>query len=54
VEAAEAAGRQLAQEGKMSPEILNKVGREITTLDRFVATSNKICQQHLDALDEKK
>jgi hypothetical protein len=54
VEAAEAAGRQLAQEGKMSPEVLNKVGREITTLDRFVATSNKICQQYLDALDEKK
>jgi hypothetical protein len=54
VDAAEAAGRQLAQEGKMSGEVLNKVSREITTLDRFVATSNKVCQQHMDALDEKK
>ncbi len=54
LEAAEAAGRQLAQEGKMSPEVLNTVSREITPLDRFMTTSNKICRQYLDALEEKK
>ena len=54
LEAAEEAGRQLAQEGKMSPEVLDKVSREITPLDRFVTTSNKICQQRLDALEDKK
>jgi multimeric flavodoxin WrbA len=53
VDAAESAGRQLAQEGKMSQEILNGVSREITPLDRFMATSNKICQQQLDAQDKK-
>jgi multimeric flavodoxin WrbA len=53
LEAAESAGRKLAQEGRMTQEILNGVSREITPLDRFVATSNKVCQQHLDALDRK-
>jgi hypothetical protein len=53
-EAAEAAGRQLAQEGKMSLEILDKVSREITPLDRFVTTSNKISHQCLDALEKTK
>jgi len=54
LEAAEAAGRQLAQEGRMSPETLAGVSREIAPLERFVATSNKICRQYLDALDEDK
>lgn len=54
LEAAEAAGRELAQEGKMSPETLNGVISEITPLDRFVTTSNKICHQYLDALEKKK
>jgi multimeric flavodoxin WrbA len=54
LEAAEAAGQQLAQEGKMSPETLDRVSREITPLDRFVTKSNKICQQVLDALEKKK
>jgi len=53
-EAAEAAGRQLAQDGKMSPEILNAVSREIASLERFVSTSNKMCGQALDALEKKK
>jgi hypothetical protein len=38
----------------MSPETLKVVSREITPLDRFMTTSNKICQQYLDGLDEKK
>jgi len=54
LEAAEAAGRQLAQEGKMAPKTLKAVSREITPLERFVSTSNKISQQVLDALEEKK
>jgi len=54
LEAAEAAGRQLAREGKMSSETLDRVSREITPLDRFVTKSNKICQQVLDALEKKK
>jgi hypothetical protein len=54
VDAAEAAGRQLAQEGKMSPDVLNTVSREITPLDRFVTTSNRICRQYVDALEKKK
>jgi len=53
-EAAEAAGLQLALEGKMAPEVLNTVSREITPLDRFVNASNKICRQCLDALGENK
>jgi hypothetical protein len=53
LEAAEEAGRQLAQEGAMSPATLKRVSREITPLDRFVTTSNKICRQVLDAMDEK-
>jgi hypothetical protein len=52
-EAAEAAGRQLAQEGRIAQETLEGVSREITTLDRFMATSNRICQQVLDALEKK-
>ena len=54
LEAAEDAGRQLAQEGKMSLETLKVVSREITPLDRFMTTSNKICRQYLDELEEKK
>lgn len=54
VEAAEAAGRQLAQEGKMAPDVLNTVSREITPLDHFVTTSNRICRQYVDALEKKK
>ncbi|MBP1742646.1 MAG: Iron-sulfur flavoprotein [Deltaproteobacteria bacterium] len=54
VDAAESAGRQLAQEGIMPERIPSGVSREITPLDRFMATSNKICQQHLDALEGKK
>jgi hypothetical protein len=38
----------------MSPEALNTVSREITPLDRFMTTSNKICRQYLDELEEKK
>jgi hypothetical protein len=53
LEAAEAAGRQLAQEGKMSPETLKVVSREITPLDRFMTKSNNICRQYLDELEEK-
>jgi hypothetical protein len=53
LEAAEEAGRQMAQEGKMSQETLDQVGREITPLDRFVTTSNKICQRVLDALEKE-
>ena len=33
--------------------ILQRVCREITPLDRFVTTSNKICRQSLDALRER-
>jgi hypothetical protein len=44
----------MAQEEKISSEILLAVGREITTLDRFLSSSNKRCQQVLDAFDGEK
>jgi hypothetical protein len=53
VDVAESAGRQLAQEGKMSQEVLDGISREITPLDRFVMTSNRVCRQSLDVLEKK-
>jgi multimeric flavodoxin WrbA len=52
LEAAEEAGRQLIQEGDLSPETLEIISRELLSLDRFVSTSNNVCRRMLDALPE--
>lgn len=49
LQAAEEAGRQLIQEGELSPETLDIISRELMPLDRFVSTSNKVCRQRLEA-----
>lgn len=52
VEAAREAGRQLVEDGEMSQETLGIIGRDILPLEKFVKTSNRICQQYLDELDK--
>lgn len=49
-EAAREAGRQLVQEGKMSPETLAKVSRELLPLDTYLQFANAYFQQVLDAV----
>lgn len=49
-EAAKKAGRQLVEDGKMSPDTLKVVGRELMPPDMYVKTVNQIHQQRLDAL----
>ena len=44
-------GQQLIREGKMSPETLAGISREIMPMDKFVQVSNRVFQSELDALD---
>lgn len=52
-EAAREAGRQLIREGRISPETLAAIRREVMPLDKFVKVSNRIFQETLDALEKK-
>jgi multimeric flavodoxin WrbA len=52
-EAAKEAGRQLAEDGKMSYETLKIVGRELIPLEMYIQTLNQIHQQALGALMKK-
>jgi len=51
-EAAREAGRQLVEEGKMSPETLNIVSRELAPLESYVRGANRAFQEALDALEK--
>ena len=48
-EAAKEAGRQLVEDGRMSPGTLEIVGRELMPLEMYVQTVNQYFQQVLDA-----
>jgi hypothetical protein len=49
-EAAKKAGRQLAEDGTMSPDTLGVVGRELMPLTMYVETVNRVHQDGLDAM----
>ena len=51
-EAAREAGRQLVEEGKMSPETLSIVSRELAPRESYVRGANRVFQQALDALEK--
>ncbi len=53
-EAAKEAGRQLAEDGKMSPESLNTVSRELVPLEMYLQVANQGFQQALDALERSR
>ncbi len=48
-EAAKEAGRQLVKDGKMSPEILKIVSRELMPLEVYIQAANAIFKEALDA-----
>jgi len=48
-EAAKEAGRQLAEEGKMSPDALNTVSRELISLETYVRRANQATRRMADA-----
>jgi len=48
-EAAKEAGRQLVVDGRMSPETLKAVSRELMTIEQYVQGTNQFFQQMLDA-----
>ena len=50
-EAAKEAGRQLVRDGKMSPETLKIVSRELIPLETYVKAINTYWQQALDVLE---
>jgi hypothetical protein len=52
-EAAKEAGRQLITDGKMSPETLATVSRELMSLEMFVQSTNQAAQEALDALKKE-
>ena len=51
-EAAKEAGRQLVVEGRMSPETLKTVSRELMTIEQCMQGLNKYFQHILDAVKE--
>jgi len=53
VEAARDAGRQLSRDGKISPETLNTVSRELLPMEDYFQQANLSFQQQLDALPTK-
>jgi len=53
LEAAKKAGRQLVEDGGMSPETLNVVSRELMPLEAYAQTVNQRFQQALDALEKE-
>jgi hypothetical protein len=50
LEAAKEAGRQLVRDGKMLPETLATVSRELMPSEAYLQTLNRLFQQMLDAL----
>ena len=50
-ESAKDAGRQLVEDGKMSPETLKVVSRELLPLEMYVQIVNQRFQEALDALE---
>jgi hypothetical protein len=50
--AAKEAGRQLVEDGKMLPETLAIVGRELVPRDVYVQFANQYFQETLDALKD--
>jgi multimeric flavodoxin WrbA len=53
LDAAKEAGRQLVEDGKMAPETLAIVSRELVPRDVYVKFANEYFQQTLDALERK-
>jgi multimeric flavodoxin WrbA len=53
VEAAKDAGRQLVRDGKISPETLSTVGRELLPMKDYFQRANQGFRQRLDALPKK-
>ena len=51
-EAAKDAGRQLIRDGKMSPETLNTVSRELMPLETYFKAANETFQRALEALEK--
>ena len=52
-ESAKEAGRQLVEDGRMSPETLKVVSRELLPLEMYVQTVNQRFQEALDALEKE-
>jgi len=52
-EAAKEAGRQLVGDGKMTPETLTTVSRELMPLEMFLQSTNQAAQEALDALKKE-
>lgn len=52
-EAAKEAGHQLVEDGKMSPETLKIISRELVPLEMYVQSVNQAFHQALDALKDK-
>jgi multimeric flavodoxin WrbA len=53
LEAAKEAGRQLVEDGKMSPATLNIVSREVVPLEMYIERTNQMFQQALYARKEE-
>jgi len=53
IEAAREAGRQLVRDGKISPETLSTVSRELMPRDDYIQIANQNFQQQLDASQKK-
>ena len=53
IEAAREAGRQLAREGRISPETLATVRRDLMPREEYFEAANRSFQQALDALPKK-
>jgi multimeric flavodoxin WrbA len=51
-QAAKEAGRQLIEDGAMSPETLRTVSRELLPIEQYVQIANKRFQQTLDELEK--
>ena len=47
-EAAKESGRQLVEDGRMSPETLKVVSRELLPLDMYVQNANQAFERALD------
>ena len=47
------AGRQLVEDGKMSPETLKVVSRELLPLEMYTQIINQRFQEALDALEKE-
>lgn len=52
-DAAKEAGRQLVEDGRMSPETLKSVSRELLPLEMYIEIVNKRFQEELEALEKK-